>query len=138
MWKKAKAAAIVAGMIISDPAYAQYWYGGRYWIRQPDGGWIGYSGEFIFFVFVALVVGLAALHHITTASENSDTCESAEDQARRYEEEARLTRAHKAKVDAHTELMASAIDAARVQAAYDELKQITKHDREVRRLTHRR
>jgi hypothetical protein len=33
--------------------------------------------------------------------------------------------------------MASAIDAARMQAAYDDLRQITQHDRDVRRLTYR-
>jgi hypothetical protein len=138
MLKKAKAAMIVAGMAVSNPAYAQYWSGGRYWVRQPDGGWIGYSGELVFIVFVVLIVAIfAAGYHSTNATENSDTCESVEEQAQRYEEEARLTRAYKAQVDAHTELMASAIDAARMQAAYDDLKQITQHDRDVRRLTHR-
>ncbi|MEA2839109.1 MAG: hypothetical protein QOF41_439 [Methylobacteriaceae bacterium] len=135
MWTKAKAAALIAGTILSTPAYAQYWYGGRYWVRQSDGGWIGYSGEFVLAVVGVLLV---ALYYLAKSLEGSSSCESAEDQAERYEEEARLTLAHKRKVDAQTELMASTIDAARMKAAYDELKQITLHDRGVRRLTHRR
>lgn len=54
--------------------------------------------------------------------------------AQRYEEDAARLRAQKRKTDAHTELTASLIDKARVDAEYDELKQITDHDRKVRNI----
>jgi hypothetical protein len=123
--------ALLAGALFSEPACAQYYYSYRY---DPAA-----DGSFVAAAFIALVVGgLYYLYEQTTRqSSGSSECDHAESDAERYEEEARRLRALKQRTDAETELTASLIDKARIEAAYRELNQITHHDREVRRLSRR-
>jgi hypothetical protein len=122
---------LLAGPLFSKPAYAQYYHSYRY---DPAS-----DGSFVAAVFIALVLGgLYYLYEQTTRqSSSSSDCDCAESDAERYEEEARRLRALKQRTDAETELTASLIDKARIDAAYRELNQITHHDREVRRLSRR-
>lgn len=65
-----------------------------------------------------------------------DECEveRAQDAAARHDREAARMRAQTRQAEAHTELTARLIDKARVDAEYNEIKQITDHDRKIRNI----
>jgi uncharacterized membrane protein len=137
MLKKVAALASV-GMTISAPAQAQMQIAGCcIWVRDQYGYWHGYHIVTVIFLLGLFLTLVKLLEWFINHSSSSDSSEehTASDQAERYEEEARRLRALKYKTDAETDLTASLIDKARIDAAYKELNQITTHDREVRRLS---
>jgi hypothetical protein len=139
MWRKVVPLAF-AGAMISAPVQAQMRIAGCcIWVMNEYGYWRGYRIDGILFLLLIVLglVGLAAWCFDQANSCDTSEADAAADQAQRYEEEARRLRALKQRTDAETELTASLIDKARINAAYNELNQITQHDREVRRLSRR-
>jgi uncharacterized membrane protein YciS (DUF1049 family) len=139
MLKKVAVLAITT-TTVSVPAQAEVQIvGGYIWFMNENGSWTGYSIVAILFVLGLLLAICKLVEWLSSYSNSCDTSEedAASNQAQRYEEEARRLRALKYKTDAATELTASLIEQARINAAYKELNQITNHDREVRRLSRR-
>jgi hypothetical protein len=111
----------------SSVAQTVYFDGVALWLRTVD-GWLRIP---MLFLVVSIAV-LVAIYVVITSSGSSR--ESPEPAAARYDEETARLRALKRQTDAQTELTASLIHKARVDAEHKELSEITKHDREIRGL----
>ena len=110
----------------SAVAQTVYFDGVALWLRTVDAGWLRIP---MLFLLCSIAV-LVAIYVVITSSSSSG--ESPESAAERHEEEIARLRALKRQIDAQTELTASLIHKARVDAEHRELSEITKHDREIR------
>ena len=111
------------------------------WIQHADGSIVGYNTLLVFgliLIFLIAIAGIGCAIDAATGSSSSTsyttTTVSALDAAEYHEQEAARLRALKRQTDAHTELTASLIQKARIDAEYGELPQITDHARKVRSL----
>lgn len=111
------------------------------WIQHADGSIVGYNTILVLGLILIVLIAIAGIGCAIDASSGSSsatsytiTTVSALDAAEYHEQEAARLRALKRQTDAHTELTASLINKARVDAEYSELPQITDHARKVRGL----
>jgi hypothetical protein len=136
------ALSVAIGLATLVPAHAQLPRIGHdgpwmyfYW---PDGGVTAHPTIIVLAAVVGAVLLLAWLANQGNRSSpcSCDECvaKRARSAAERHDREAARLRAQSRQTEAHTELMASQIDNARVGAEYGELRQITDHDRRIRNI----
>lgn len=111
--------------ICGSPAHAQ----SAYYILI-GGQW--YRLEAVAVIFACCVGGLAMIWNSGFLASIIPEGESSEEAAIRIEREAALLRARKRKTDAETDLRASLIDKARLDAEYQEISKIIEHDKKLR------
>ena len=105
------------------------------WVQYSDGQMVGYATLPLLLAVGFVVATVAFLYDCTTSSSSSSDSKDSDSDSNaveRYEQEAARLRALKRQTDAQTELTASLIDKARIDAEFGEIKQITDHDRKVR------
>ena len=134
------ALSIVIGITGLVPAHAQLpridHDGPWMYFYWPDGGVTAHPTIIVLAAVIGAVLFLSWIIHQTNRSSpcscNECVAKRARSAAERYDREAARLLAQSRQTEAHTELMATQIDNARVGAEYGEIRQITDHDRTIR------